>query len=173
MARHYKVPCYSSAGVGDAKVPGMQSMFEKMMTHFYMAMSGPQYIHYAFGLLDRTNTFSPLQAVLDDEQVGKIKHALRAPKTGDDAIEESIGIVRKVMGSKSRLFTRHTRKARHAGDVSEPYAFGTDEPEDKVIEKALERMNALLEKPADTLPADVADRIFAEVPGILPGLKNG
>ena len=24
LARYYKIPCYSSAGVGDAKVPGMQ-----------------------------------------------------------------------------------------------------------------------------------------------------
>ena len=173
MARHYKVPCYSSAGVGDAKVPGMQSLFEKMMTHMYVALTGPQYVHYAFGLLDRTNTFSPLQAVLDDEQVGKVKHTLRAAKTGDADIEESLKIVRKVMASKSRLFTRHTRKARHAGDVSEPYAFDTDQPDDRVIEKALERMKALLSEPADTLPREIQDRIFAEVPGILPALKSG
>ena len=64
LARRYRIPCYSSAGVGDAKVPGMQALYEKMLTHTYMAMTGAQYIHYAFGLLDRTNTFSPLQAVL-------------------------------------------------------------------------------------------------------------
>jgi trimethylamine--corrinoid protein Co-methyltransferase len=172
MARHYGIPCYSSAGVGDAKAPGMQSIFEKMMTHLYVALTGPQYIHYAFGLLERTNTFSPLQAVLDDEQVGLVKHTLRAAQTSDADIEESLKIVRKVMTSKSRLFTRHTRRARHAGTVSEPYAFGTDQPEDKVIEKALERMHALMAEPAEHLPADTVDRIFAEVPGILPELKT-
>jgi len=55
LARYYKLPCYSTAGVGDAKVPGMQAQFEKLFTHLYMAMSGAHYIHYAFGLLDRTN----------------------------------------------------------------------------------------------------------------------
>ena len=54
LARHYRIPCYSTAGVADAKTPGMQAVFEKMLTHTYMAMSGAQYIHYAFGLLDRT-----------------------------------------------------------------------------------------------------------------------
>ena len=79
MARFYKLPCYSTAGVGDAKVPGTQATFEKLFTHLYMAMSGAQYIHYAFGLLDRTNSFCPVQAVIDDEQIGKVKHCLLEP----------------------------------------------------------------------------------------------
>ena len=172
LARHYKVPCYSTAGVGDAKVPGMQALFEKLFTHLYMATTGAQYIHYAFGLLDRTNTFCPLQAVLDNEQIGKIKHCLRAPKVNPPEIDDALVMVKKVMASTHRLYARHARKAMHSGDVSSPYQFETRGMEDKVIENALEYMNRLEAEPASHLDQATVDQIFKEVPGILPHLKQ-
>lgn len=170
LARYYKVPSYSTAGVGDAKVPGMQALFEKLLTHLYMGMSGAQYIHYAFGLLDRTNTFCPLQAVLDDEQVGKVKHSLRAPKVNPDEIKDVLKMVKKVMASSHRLYARHARKAMHSGDISSPYRFEAKGMEDKVIENALQYMAELEARPANHIDAAVQDQIFKEVPGILPSL---
>lgn len=172
LARHYKIPCYSSAGVGDANVPGMQAMFEKLFTHLYMAMSGAQYIHYAFGLLDRTNCFCPLQAVLDNEQIGKIKHCLKQPKINPKEIDYTLNMVKKVMASSHRLFARHARKAMHSGDVSDPYQFETRDMEDKVIENAIEYMTRLEAEPAPHLDADIVDHIYNEIPGLLPGLKT-
>ena len=172
LARYYKIPCYSSAGVGDANVPGMQAMFEKLFTHLYMAMSGAHYIHYAFGLLDRTNCFCPLQAVLDNEQIGKIKHCLREPKVNPKEIDYTLNMVKKVMASSHRLFARHARKAMHSGDVSDPYRFETRDMEDKVIENAIEYMAQLEAEPALHLDSDIVDRIYNEVPGLLPGLKT-
>jgi len=172
LARYYKIPCYSSAGVGDANVPGMQAMFEKLFTHLYMAMSGAHYIHYAFGLLDRTNCFCPLQAVLDNEQIGKIKHCLREPKVNPKEIDYTLNMVKKVMASSHRLFARHARKAMHSGDVSDPYRFETRDMEDKVIENAIEHMAQLEAEPALHLDSDIVDRIYNEVPGLLPGLKS-
>jgi len=172
LARYYNIPCYSSAGVGDANVPGMQAMFEKLFTHLYMAMSGAHYIHYAFGLLDRTNCFCPLQAVLDNEQIGKIKHCLREPKVNPKEIDYTLNMVKKVMASSHRLFARHARKAMHSGDVSDPYRFETRDMEDKVIENAIEHMAQLEAEPALHLDSDIVDRIYNEVPGLLPGLKT-
>ena len=172
LARHYKIPSYSTAGVGDARVPGMQALFEKMLTHLYMAMSGAQYIHYAFGLLDRTNSFCPLQAVLDNEQIGKVKHGLRDPKVSPSEMDDVLKMVKKVMASSHRLYARHARKAMHSGDISSPYRFETKGMEDKVIENALNYMAELEARPADHIDSAVQDRIFAEVPGILPQLKQ-
>ena len=172
LARFYNIPCYSTAGVGDAKAPGMQATFEKLFTHFYMAMSGAQYIHYAFGLLDRTNSFCPVQAVLDNEQIGKIKHCLRQPKIDPDTIEETLKTVKKVMASPYRLYARHVRKAMHAGDVSEPYRFEAKGLEDKVLENALNYMDRLEQEPAMHMGSEIVDKIFNEVPGILPSLKQ-
>ena len=172
MARFYDVPCYSTAGVGDAKVPGMQAAFEKLFTHLYMAMSGAHYIHYAFGLLDRTNSFCPLQAVLDNEQIGKIKHCLKEPKVNPSAVEDVLKMVKKVMASPYRLYARHARKAMHAGDVSSPYRFEAKGFEDRVMENALAHMHQLEAEPSPHLDQATVDRIFDEVPGLLPGLKQ-
>jgi len=172
MARHYRVPCYSSAGVGDAKVPGMQATFEKMLTHFFMALSGAQYIHYAFGLLDRTNCFCPVQAVLDDEQLGKIKHSLRRPKVEGDDVDKALKMIRKVMSSRHRLFARHARSAMHSGDVSEPYSFECKGMRDRVVDKAFERLTHLESLPGPRLDNKIIDRIYSEIPGILPGLRD-
>lgn len=172
LARYYKIPCYSTAGVGDAKVPGMQAAFEKLFTHFYMAMSGAQYIHYAFGPLDRTNSFCPVQAVLDNEQIGKIKHCLREPKVGPSVMEDMLKIVKKVMSSPHRLYARHVRKAMHAGDVSTPYGFEAKGMEDKVLENALDHMAKLEAAQAPHLNPSTVEQIFKETPGLLPGLRQ-
>lgn len=172
MARFYNIPCYSTAGVGDAKVPGMQALFEKLFTHLYMAMSGAQYIHYAFGLLDRTNSFCPLQAVLDNEQIGKIKHLMRDPNVNPASIEDMVKTVKKVMASPYRLYARHVRKAMHAGEVSSPYRFEAKGLEDNVLENALDYMNQLEQNPAEQLEPAIVEKIFTEIPGILPSLKQ-
>lgn len=172
LARFYKIPCYSSAGVGDAKIPGMQATFEKLFSHLYMAISGAQYIHYAFGLLDRTNSFCPVQAVLDNEQIGKIKHCLREPKMNPSVMEDMLKMVKKVMASPHRLYARHARKAMHAGEVSTPYRFEAKGLEDKVLENALDYMAKLNAEPAPYLGQSTVDRIFKEIPGLLPNLKQ-
>ena len=172
MARFYKIPCYSTAGVGDARVPGMQATFEKLFTHLYMAMSGAQYIHYAFGLLDRTNSFCPVQAVLDNEQIGKIKQCLREPKMDPLIVENMLLTVKKVMASPYRLYARHIRKAMHTGEVSSPYRFEAKGLEDRVLENALDYMTELEREPAPHLDQTTVDRIFKEIPGILPELKQ-
>ena len=172
MARYYQIPCYSTAGVGDAKVPGMQASYEKLLTHIYMALSGAQYIHYAFGLLDRTNTFCPLQAVLDNEHIGQIKHCLQHPRINADEMKEVHTMIKTVMGSSHRLFARHTRKASHRGEVSNPYRFEEKKAEDRVLAQALTYMQQLEARPASHLGSDIVKRIFENVPGLLPKLNT-
>ncbi len=172
MARMYKLPCYSSSGVGNAKAPGMQATFEKLFSHLYMAASGAQYIHYGFGLLDRTNTFCPLQAVLDNEQIGLAKHCMRPAVVNDREAEEAADMIRKVMATNHKLFTRHTRKPVRAGLVSEPYRFESKTTEDQVLEKALFYMAELEARPVKHLPENIVEQIFKEIPGLLPQLKK-
>lgn len=172
MARFYGLPCYSSTGVANAKVPGMQAAIEKLFSHLYMAASGAQYIHYAFGLLDRTNTFSPLQAVLDNEQIGMAKHCMRPAVINGETTEEAVAMERKVMQTTHRLFTRHTRKPMRAGLVSEPYRFESKDMQDRVLEKAHARLQELEARPAKHLEDDIVDEIYDSVPGLLPRLRT-
>lgn len=172
MAKHYRIPCYSTAGVGDAKVPGAQAIFEKLFTQMYIAVSGAQYIHYAFGLLDRTNTFCPVQAVIDNELIGKVKHCLRAPKVNESEAKAAITMVKKVMGTSHRLFARHARKAIHTGEVSEPFAFSSKDANDRVVELALTELERIDSQPRRLLPRAVVNDIFENIPGILPKLRQ-
>jgi trimethylamine--corrinoid protein Co-methyltransferase len=170
MARFYNIPCYSTAGVGDAKVPGAQAVFEKLFTLLYMGMSGAQYIHYAFGLLDRTNTFCPVQAVIDNELIGKVKHCLRSAKVSREEADAAVAMVNKVMASSHRLFARHARKAIHAGEVSDPFRFESKDRQDRVIEKALGQMTEIEKKAPAHISGDILETVCAEVPGLLPQL---
>jgi trimethylamine--corrinoid protein Co-methyltransferase len=172
MARFYNIPCYSTAGVGDAKTPGAQAVFEKLLTQLYMGLSGAQYIHYAFGLLDRTNTFCPVQAVIDNELIGKVKHCLRSPKVSQEETEAAVTMVNKVMASSHRLFARHARKAIHAGDVSDPFRFESKDLQDRVIEKALAQMAEIENRPPAHLSAGKLETVYEEVPGLLPQLRR-
>ncbi len=166
MARYYRIPCYSTAGVGDCSVPGMQATIEKMFTHLPIAMSGAQYIHYAFGLLDRTNIFSPVQAVLDNQHIGMIKMFLAAPKLGKDDMKSVMEQITKVFNSRQKLYARFVRKSLRNGSIYFHYPFESVDG-DGVIEKALARLDELLSRPLNNLPVDIQNRICEEIPGIL------
>jgi trimethylamine--corrinoid protein Co-methyltransferase len=168
MARHYGIPCYSTAGAGDAKVPGLQATVEKLFSQLQVASSGAQYIHYAFGLLDKTNVFSPLQAVLDDAHIGIIRQILRQPRFGRKEAENAVEEIRKISQSRTQLFARLIRKWIKKGVVSLPYPFESRDGEDRVLEKAYERLQNILKGPDEKLPDDLIQKIYKEIPGLLP-----
>jgi trimethylamine--corrinoid protein Co-methyltransferase len=167
MARHYAIPCYSTAGIGDAKVPGMQASIEKVFSQLAVAASGAQYIHYAFGLLDKTNVFCPLQAVLDDAHIAIVREILRQPCFNSEDAEAAVTEVRKVMASSTKLFARHIRKAMRRGLVSPPYPFESSEESDEVLVKAQDRLQEIMAGPDERMDDATVDRICKEVPGLL------
>jgi trimethylamine--corrinoid protein Co-methyltransferase len=173
MARRYGLPCYSTAGVGDASEPGLQAVAEKLPAHLAVPQAGAQYIHYAFGLLEKTNVFSPLQAVIDDAHVGIVKQILRRPVFGESEAAAAVAEVRKVMKSATRLFARHVRKPRRQGLVSPPYPFESREGGDEVLARAQERLEEILDAPPDPLDGETVKKIYAETKGLLPPERFG
>jgi len=167
MARYYGIPCYSTAGVGDAKVPGLQATLEKVFSQLEIAEAGAQYIHYAIGLLEKTNRFSPLQAVLDDAQINIVKEILRQPGFNKQETESAVHQVRKVMKSSTRLFARHIRKAVREGLVSSSYPFETGEEEDRVLINAFHKLQSILNGEDERLDNAVIEKIYDQVPGLL------
>ena len=168
MARHYEIPCYSTAGVGDAKVPGMQATIEKLFAQLAIAMTGAQYIHYAFGLLDKTNIFSPVQAVLDDAHIGIVRDIVRPSSFDQTEVDGAIEEVRRVFNSSTKLFARHIRKAMRKGLVSGPYPFETQQEGDEVLPKAVERLEEIMARPDAALDDALLDKVYQVVPGLLP-----
>jgi trimethylamine--corrinoid protein Co-methyltransferase len=171
MARFYGLPCYSTAGVADVKVPGIQATVEKLFSHIVIALSGAQYIHYAFGLLDKTATFCPVQAVLDDAHIGMVKSLLRAPKVDETEVAASLEQIRQVMATPQKLFVRYIRPKLRSGEVTLPYPFEGDKAKDEVLLQAHKRVRELLQLPVEHIPPQTNEMIFREVPGILHRLN--
>ncbi|HMB00510.1 MAG TPA: trimethylamine methyltransferase family protein, partial [Spirochaetota bacterium] len=167
MAAHYNIPCYSSCGVGDAKVPGLQATIEKVFSQLEVARGGAQYIHYAFGLLEKTNRFCPLQAVLDNEHISIIKNILRRAEFDRNDTEAALKEIKQVCASPTRLFARYMRKAYRQGLVSPDYAFAATGEEDRVIYKAWQRLQQILNGDSERLSEEIIQRIYKEVPGLL------
>jgi trimethylamine--corrinoid protein Co-methyltransferase len=168
LARSYQIPCYSTAGVGDAATPGIQASVEKMFSHCAIAQTGAAYIHYAFGLLDRTNTFSPVQAVIDNANVGVVKQIVRTPQFENEECDGAVDEIRKVMNSDTRLFARYIRKYMRRGLVSSPYPLAGEGDEDGVIARAAEKVEQIAGSPGEVLDRQIQEKIRDQIPGIQP-----
>jgi trimethylamine--corrinoid protein Co-methyltransferase len=164
MARHYKLPCYSTAGVGDVDRPGIQATAEKLLMLLNVPRAGAQYVHYAFGLLERTNVFCPEQAVLDDAHIGLAKALLRAADVREDRRDEVLSTVREVMASDHRTYVYHLPlPTRQEVYVSYPL-----EDEHDALHAAHRRYHEILDSPRRHLDDDLRAKIQDTIPGVLP-----
>lgn len=171
LARFYKLPCYATSGVCDTKTPGTQSTIERLSSDILVSLSGPQYLHCAFGLLDGNSVFSLLQAVLDDAHFQRIKFFLRPPQINQTEIDDILKQIKEVQDTPQKIYIRYIRPLMRSGQLSEPYPFEGDGEEDNVLALAHERMNQLLAQPVEHIDETTTKRIFQETPGLLPRLN--
>jgi len=171
MARFYSLPNYSTSGVSDSKIPGQQSSIERLFSDIVVAMSGPQYLHCAFGLLDCNSVFCLLQAVLDDAHFKMIKFFLQQPRIDQSEMEAVLQQIRNVVATPQKLYINYIRPVLRSGEISGVYPFEGSGERDDVFELAYERMKELLAKPVEHIDQETTARIFEEIPGILPRLN--
>lgn len=164
MARHYGVPCYSAAGVADADRPGIQATAEKMASFSVVPKAGAQYIHYAFGLLERTNVFCPEQAIIDDAHLKLIKYGLRQPDVTDEKKREVKELIREVLASGHKTYV-YNLPLPTLDDVYIKYPLET--PDGDVLHAAHLRYQEIDGMHRDPLPNEVRRDILTKVPGIL------
>jgi trimethylamine--corrinoid protein Co-methyltransferase len=171
MARLYKLPCYSTAGVCDSKIPGIQSSVERLFSDIVVTLSGPQYLHCAYGLLAGNATFCPLQAVLDDAHFQMIKFFLKSPLINQAEVDVSLKQVREVMETSQKLYIHYIRPMLRRGQLSPLYPFEMEGESDNVLALAHERMEQLISQPVEHIDLATTGRILREIPGILPRLN--
>ncbi len=172
MARYYQVPCYSTAGVGDAKVPGVQAAVEKMFTYTAVPGAAPDLIHYAFGLLDKTQTFSPEQAVLENHQIGMVKALYQGSRVEPGEAERIKSMIGEVMNSPYRLYARFARKMLRRGEIFPGFPFeGDAEDQDQTLLVAHEKLKELESAAPKRIPEDVCAAIFEKTPGLVARLN--
>ena len=172
LARFYKIPNYSTSGVCDPKIPGQQSSIERLFSNILVTLSGPQYLHCAYGLLDCNSVFCPLQAVLDDAHFQMINFFLRSAHIDDHEIAETLEQIRDVSSTNQKLYIRHIRKVLRSGLLSPPYPFEGEGDTDEVFVRAFDRMNELLARPVNHIDEETTAQVFREIPGLLPRLNR-
>ncbi|KPK24501.1 MAG: hypothetical protein AMJ70_01740 [Dehalococcoidia bacterium SG8_51_3] len=172
MARFYRLPNYSTSGVCDSKIPGQQSSIERLFSDIVVTMSGPQFLHCAFGLLDCNSVFCLLQAVLDDAHFKMIGFFLRQPRIDQPEMAAMLKQIRGVVATPQKLYIGHIRPLLRSGEISGLYPFEGSGEADDVFELAYERMKELLAKPVEHIDRETTARIFEEIPGILPRLNT-
>ena len=171
LARYYNLPCYSTSGVCDPKTPGTQSSVERLFSDILVSLSGPQYLHCAYGLLDGNSTFCLLQAVLDDAHFKMIKFFLRQPNINNTEIDDVLKQLREVVATNDKLYVRYIRPMLRSGQLSMPYPFEGEGEKDSAMALAYYTMNELLKKPVEHVDQKTTNKVFQEVPGILPRLN--
>lgn len=164
MARFYGLPCYSTAGVADTAAPGIQATAEKLITLMSVPSSGAQYIHYAFGLLDRTSVFSPEQAVMDDAHIGIVKRMLEPSPIAPEARHGVLDMIRGVMAGSDHTFMYHL-PVPSKENVYVRYPL--EHKEGGALRAAHEKLNKIMERPRNPLPENVRAEIEKTVPGVL------
>jgi len=88
LAKRYNLPIYASAGVTDAKIPDIQSGFEKGVSYLLVAMAGADYVHLAAGMLDSGNSISYEQFIIDNEILGMVHRLI----DGVDVDQETLAV---------------------------------------------------------------------------------
>jgi trimethylamine--corrinoid protein Co-methyltransferase len=171
MARFYKIPNYSTSGVCDTKIPGQQSSIERLFSDIVVTLSGPQFLHCAYGLLDCNAVFCLLQAVLDDAHFQMLKFFFKTPKINQPELTEVLKQIRETVATPRKLYISYIRPVLRSGEISSPYPFEGDGESDDVFALAYQRMNQLLEKPVEHIDEATTAKIFKEIPGLLPRLN--
>jgi trimethylamine--corrinoid protein Co-methyltransferase len=164
MARFYGLPCYSTAAVGDAELPGLQATVEKLLTLTSVPRAGAQYIHYAFGLLERTNVFCPEQAIMDNAHIGIVKRMLRDPAISNDHQDAVLAQVREVAETDHKTYMYHlplpTRDPVYV-------RFPLEDKDRGVLYAAHRRYQEIMDVPRTRLPKETQQEIMSKIPVIL------
>jgi len=108
LAKRYNLPIYASAGVTDAKIPDIQSGFEKGVSYLLVAMAGADYVHLAAGILDSGNSISYEQFIIDNEILGMVHRLIRGVDVDKETL--AVDIIENVGPGGNYITEEHTVK---------------------------------------------------------------
>ena len=108
MSHFYKIPMYGTGGMSDSKVVDVQAGYESANTAMVVALSGCNYIHDAFGLLEFCTTLSYEKMVADNDSVGMALRAVKGVETNQDTI--AVDVIEEVGPAGHYLDKEHTVK---------------------------------------------------------------
>jgi trimethylamine--corrinoid protein Co-methyltransferase len=108
LATYIDIPNYCSAGITEAKIPGMQAIYEKTFSICQCALAGANYVHHAAGVLESILTIGYGQFVIDNEIIGMAMKMVKGIEVDADTL--AIDLINEVGPGGNFFSTRHTRK---------------------------------------------------------------
>jgi trimethylamine--corrinoid protein Co-methyltransferase len=111
LARRYRLPYYSTAGISDSKTLDAQCGYETAVNNLLVALAGGDFIHDAAGLMEFANTVSKEKLVIDNDVLGMVQRALQ----GITVDEQSLAFeeIRSAGPGGNFISGRHTRTFMH------------------------------------------------------------
>ena len=104
LSRRIKIPNYNFAGGTDAKIPDIQTGYEKAFGICMTALAGSNYIHHAAGRIKDGVAYE--QYVIDNEIIGMAKRTLKGIRITEDAL--ALEVIRSVKHGGSFIDHDHT-----------------------------------------------------------------
>ncbi len=118
MSQYYQIPMYGTGGMSDSKVLDAQAGYESANTAMVVALSGCNYIHDAFGLLEFCTCLSYEKMVVDNDSVGMALRAVKGVETNKETI--AVDVIEEV--GPGGHFLDHPHTVEH---VREEFYFPT------------------------------------------------
>jgi trimethylamine--corrinoid protein Co-methyltransferase len=171
LARHYRLPYYSTAGISDSKSLDAQCGYESAASNLLVALAGGDFIHDAAGLMEFALTVSKEKLVIDNDIVGMALRAVRGITVNDQTL--AVQTIKEVGPGGNFVAARHTRKHMHKEHYLPPLSDRKERDEWEragartTAERAHEQVTQMLAEPTRAyLPDGLVEALFAEFPTI-------
>jgi len=171
MAQFYRLPFYATGGMTDSKVVDGQSGYESALTSLMCALAGANFIHDAAGLMEFALTVSYEKYVVDNEILGMVMRAVEGIRVDDDTL--AFDLIKQVGPGGNFVTAKHTRRFMR-GEHYQPSLSDRDSREEweakgskTTLERAAEKVKEIIASSNYSLPADVRQRVLAEIAGIV------
>lgn len=175
MANYYNLPGGSAAGMADAKVPDVQSGYEKGITDVMAGLAGTSLIYESAGMHASLLGFCLESLIIDNDMLGQCLRCVRGIEITDEKL--SVDVIRKVctegpghyLGSDQTLSLMQTEYVYpDIGNRMSPKEWGEAGRPD-IIEVAIAKKNEMLSElfPQHISP-EIDDVLRAQFPIKLP-----
>ncbi len=174
MHRFYGLPGGAAGGISDAKLPDMQAGWEQGITNVLPGLAGLNMVYEAVGMHASLLGFCLESLVLGDDILGQAMRCVRGIEVTEDSVsieamkEACLGGPGHYLGSDQTLKLMQTEYVYpKVGNRMSPKEWNeADRPD--LLEKAIERKNAILAKAGRMIDPEIDRAIRAKFPIHLP-----
>lgn len=163
MHRFYDLPGGAASGIADAKMPDMQAGWEQAISNVMTGLSGLNMVYESVGMHASLLGFSLESLILGDDLLGQVQRCIKGIEVTEDSV--SLEAMKSVCldGPGHYLGHDQTLALMQSEYVYPQYADRTSPKEwaevgkPDLVQKAIERKNAILSSPKETIIDPIAD----------------